>query len=232
MLKVTNFSYSYGSNEVIRDFSLELKKGDFVILLGPNGAGKTTFLNSVCGLFSNFKGEINFNNISLLTNQVAYKKNVGFIADEPMILDYLTGMQYLNFIADIFEIADNNRNKLVKYYVEKFKMTDIINNLIITYSHGNKQKISIIAALIHSPKLLVIDEPFTGLDPFALKIFGEVLEEESKKGTIILLATHILPLVENLGNKIILVNNGKFKKIPHYHNVKKIEKEYEEYVNV
>lgn len=232
MLELIDLEYFYGNFKAIESFSAKLTAGDFIILLGPNGAGKTTLLKSLAGVYDDYNGNIILNGTAMISDSINYKKQIGFVADEPMVIEYLSGRQFLNFIADMYEVPEHKRKKLINYYVKAFNLEDCIDNLIVSYSHGNRQKISLIAAFIHEPKLLLIDEPFIGLDPLAINTLMEVLVKLNESGTTIILSSHILSIVEKIGNKIIFVNKGKFKLEQHTHDYKKIEKKYEEYLNV
>ncbi len=232
MLELIDLEYFYGNFKAIESFSAKISVGDFIILLGPNGAGKTTLLKSLAGVYDDYNGKIILNNTNMVSDSINYKKQIGFVADEPMVIEYLSGRQFLNFIADMYEVPENKRKKLINYYIKAFNLDDCIDNLIVSYSHGNRQKISLIAAFIHEPKLLLIDEPFIGLDPLAINTLMEVLVKLNESGTTIILSSHILSIVDKIGNKIIFVNKGKFKLEHHTHDYKKIEKKYEEYLNV
>lgn len=231
MLKIKNYSYSYGNDRIFNKFSLALSCGDLLSVVGPNGVGKTTLLRSIVTINDEYEGQIILDGIDQRNCLVDYKKNIGYVADEPLLLDYLTGYQYLNFIADVYEVSEKVRKKLIKKYSELFEISGILGNLISTYSHGNKQKIAIISALIHSPKLLILDEPFVGLDPKAIKNIKVLLRELSESGMTIIIASHILSMIEDLSNKTLLINNNRKTKLLTEKN-KSLEEVYMEFIDV
>lgn len=210
MLEIKNVSKTYpGSNvKAIEDISLTINEGDIFGFIGPNGAGKSTTIKSIVGIH-NFDGEITFNGKSIKENPVEFKKEIAYIPDNPVLYEHLTGIEYVNFILNIYGIKENKEEE-VKKLSDLFSLGDKILDPIASYSHGMKQKISLIAALAHSPKLLVLDEPFVGLDPKATYELKEVLKNLCEtKGLIVFFSSHVLDVVEKFCNKIAIIKNGK-----------------------
>lgn len=212
MLIMNNVIKKYGSIEAINIRKLEVPEGSLFAFIGKNGAGKTTTIKSIVGLLNIDAGYIKINNKDLKKNKNEIKKEIGFIADTPMVYDYLTGYEFVKFIANIYGIKDNDiLEKRMESYFRRFKMENKASDFINTYSHGTKQKVAIIATLIHNPKLLILDEPTVGLDPQTTIILKEVLLEEQKKGTTIFLSTHILSIAEEICDRVAIIDNGKVK---------------------
>lgn len=210
MLKITNFSKSYkGNKKAVDNLNIEVESGDIYGFIGHNGAGKTTTMRAVAGALDFEEGEIKINNVSLKDNPVLCKSMLAYIPDNPDIYDYLTGIQYLNFIGDIFKINKVEREELIKKYADLFEITANLGDMISSYSHGMKQKLTIISALIHKPKLLLMDEPFVGLDPKASHTFKIIMNEMCENGSAIFFSTHVLDVAEKLCNKVAIIRNGK-----------------------
>jgi len=210
MLKIINFSKSYkGNKKAVDNLNIEVESGDIYGFIGHNGAGKTTTMRAVVGALDFEEGEIKINNVSLKDNPVLCKSMLAYIPDNPDIYDYLTGIQYLNFIGDIFKINKDEREKLIKRYADLFEITANLGDLISSYSHGMKQKLTVISALIHKPKLLIMDEPFVGLDPKASHAFKTIMNEMCENGSAIFFSTHVLDVAEKLCNKVAIIRNGK-----------------------
>ncbi|QJA08741.1 ABC transporter ATP-binding protein [Romboutsia sp. CE17] len=213
MLKVKNLSKSYkGNNKAIENISFEINKGDIFGFIGHNGAGKTTTIKCIVGIHDFEEGEILINSKSIKSNPVECKKDIAYIPDNPDLYESLTAIQYLNFIANIFNVNKNKREELIYYYSDKFEIKDSLGDLISSYSHGMKQKLAIISALIHSPKILILDEPFVGLDPKATFILKEIMKEFCNNGGCIFFSTHVLDVAEKICNKIAIINGGKLIK--------------------
>ena len=230
MLEINNYAYAYEKNKyILEKLNLKVNNGEILALVGPNGAGKTTLIKSLVGINLDFEGEVIFEQVNLKKDDINYKKLLGYVADEPMLIDYLTGRQYLNFIADVFEISMDDRKKKMEKYINLFNLQDFIDSLINTYSHGNKQKLVIVAALIHSPKLLILDEPFVGLDPQAIVILKDILKDLRKSGVIVVFSTHLLAMIEGLYDKVLFMNN---KRVQLIENTKalNLEKKYMEFI--
>lgn len=210
VLEIKNFKKVYGGTKVAVDnLSLEIEPGDIYGFIGHNGAGKSTTLKAVCGVLDFEDGEILIDGKSIKTNPLECKKNMAFIPDNPDIYSHLTGIQYLNFISDIYRISTEERKTLIEKYAKTFEIYDNLNDLISSYSHGMKQKLVIISALIHKPKLMVMDEPFVGLDPRASFLLKEIMKEICDNGGAIFFSTHVLDVAEKLCNKIAIIKAGK-----------------------
>ena len=209
MLKITNVTKHYkGSNKGITDISLEIKPGDIYAFIGHNGAGKTTTLKCVAGIHGFDKGEIMINGTSIKENPLLCKQQLAYVPDNPDLYEYLTGIQYLNFVADIFEVPAKDREIRIEKYADAFEITASLGDLISSYSHGMKQKLAIISALVHNPKLLILDEPFVGLDPKAAVILKETMHEVCENGGAIFFSTHVLDVAEKLCNKVAIIKDG------------------------
>lgn len=230
MLEINNYAYAYEKNKyILEKLNLKVNNGEILALVGPNGAGKTTLIKSLVGINLDFEGEVIFEQVNLKKDDINYKKFLGYVADEPMLIDYLTGRQYLNFIADVFEISMDDRKKKMEKYINLFNLQDFIDSLINTYSHGNKQKLVIVAALIHSPKLLILDEPFVGLDPQAIVILKDILKDLRKSGVIVVFSTHLLAMIEGLYDKVLFMNNKRVQLIEN-NKALNLEKKYMEFI--
>ena len=209
MLKINNVTKHYkGSNKGITDISLEIMPGDIYAFIGHNGAGKTTTLKCVAGIHGFDKGEIMINGTSIKENPLLCKQQLAYIPDNPDLYEYLTGIQYLNFVADIFEVPAKAREIRIEKYADAFEITTSLGDLISSYSHGMKQKLAIISALVHNPKLLILDEPFVGLDPKAAVILKETMHEVCENGGAIFFSTHVLDVAEKLCNKVAIIKDG------------------------
>ena len=210
MLRICNLTKTYkGGKLAVDDLSLEISAGDIFGFIGHNGAGKSTTIKSVVGILEFDSGEIYVNGISVKDDPIACKKMIAYIPDNPDIYEYLTGMQYLDFISDIFGISAQERTSLIDKYAEMFEIKDNLGQLVSSYSHGMKQKLAIIAALIHKPKLLVMDEPFVGLDPKSSHTLKMLFAEFCSEGGAIFFSTHVLEVAQKLCNKIAIIKNGK-----------------------
>ena len=209
MLKIINVSKSYKNKKAIENISIEVNKGEVFGFIGHNGAGKTTTIKSIVGIHNFEEGDILINSKSIKKNHIECKKDIAYIPDNPDIYEALTGIQYLNFIADIFKVSKSEREEKIKYYSEKFEINKSLGDLISSYSHGMKQKLVIISALIHSPKVLILDEPFVGLDPKASFILKEIMREFCNNGGCIFFSTHVLEVAEKICDKIGIIKGGK-----------------------
>lgn len=210
MLTIEHLTKSYGSNvKAVDDLSLTVMPGDIYGFIGHNGAGKTTTLRSVAGILSFESGTIRVNGTSIAQDPIACKREMAYIPDNPDIYEHLTGIQYLNFVADIYGVSAADRDERIKKYADAFEMTPRLNDLIGSCSHGMKQKIALISALIHNPKLLLLDEPFVGLDPKAAHTLKGFMAELCQNGSAIFFSTHVLEVAEKLCNKIAIIKNGR-----------------------
>ena len=210
MLTIKNISKTYkkASVKAIDDVSIEIEDGDIFGFIGPNGAGKSTTIKCVVGIHSYDTGEILFNGKSIKDNPIEYKRQIAYVPDNPDIYEHLTGIGYLDFIANIFGMGEE-KNELIHKYATKFGIEDKLANPVKSYSHGMRQKLQLISALIHSPKLLVLDEPFVGLDPKATFDLKEIMKELCANGTMIFFSSHVLEVVEKFCNKIAIIKDGK-----------------------
>ena len=212
MLDIQHLTKTYGEKKAVDDLTLHIAPGEIYGFIGHNGAGKTTTLKSVVGILRFDSGEIKINGISVNEDPIACKKQLAYIPDNPDLYDFMTGIKYLNFIADIFGIEQKTREERIKTYAEKFDMTDDLAQPVASYSHGMKQKLAIISAWIHSPRLIIMDEPFVGLDPKASFLLKEMMRETCKNGGAIFFSTHVLDVAEKLCDKIAIIKNGKLIK--------------------
>lgn len=210
MLKIDNLSKTYkNAVKAVDSISLEIVAGDIFGFIGPNGAGKTTTLKCVAGILNFESGVILINGKNIKEDPVGCKADIAYIPDNPDIYESLTGVQYLNFIADIFKVSKADRERLAEYYATKLSFNDALGDVISSYSHGMKQKLIIISALIHSPKLLILDEPFTGLDPQAAFTVKEIMHTMCKEGGAVFFSTHILDVAEKICNKVAIIKSGR-----------------------
>lgn len=210
MLEIKDFTKIYkGGKCAVDHINLTVEKGDIYGFIGHNGAGKSTTIRSIVGVLDFTQGDILIDGQSVKTNPLACKQVTAYIPDNPDIYEHLTGIQYLNFIADIFEISTALREERIQKYADLFGITENLGDLISSYSHGMKQKLVIISALIHSPKLLVMDEPFVGLDPKAALDLKNTMREICKEGGSIFFSTHVLEVAQTLCNKIAIIKKGR-----------------------
>jgi ABC-2 type transport system ATP-binding protein len=210
MLKITNFSKSYdGKTKACDNINLEIAGGDIYGFIGHNGAGKTTLLKACAGILDFEEGEILLDGHSIRTDPIAAKKIMAYVPDNPDIYESLTGIQYLNFLGDVYGIGAAERKARVERYAGLFEIADVLHHPISSYSHGMKQKVVLIGALIHDPRILLLDEPFVGLDPKAAFLLKEVFHEMCGRGALIFFSTHILEVAEKLCNKIAIIKKGK-----------------------
>lgn len=210
MLSVKHLSKTYRNSDrkAIDDINLEIEDGDIFGFIGPNGAGKSTTIKCIVGIHGYEEGEIIFNDLNLKDNPLLFKSRLAYVPDNPDVYEFMTGIAYLDFIANIFKVGDE-KNELIHKYASMFGIESDLANPIKTYSHGMKQKIQIIAAILHKPKLMVLDEPFVGLDPKAAFDLKEVMKELCKEGTMILFSSHVLEVVEKFCNKVAIIKKGK-----------------------
>lgn len=210
MLQIKNYSMEYKKGKrVIDKLSLSVKEGDIYAFVGRNGAGKTTTIKSIVGINHITEGDITLNNISILKDPIKYKEHIAYIPDNPILYEHLTGIQYLNFLADMFDMTYKKREEKIEEYAHKFELYNDLGNLISSYSHGMKQKLVLIGAFMHDPLLYVLDEPFVGLDPKASFTLKNELREKAKEGKIIFFSTHVLDVAEKLCNRIAIIKDGK-----------------------
>ena len=210
MLSVKNLSKTYrnSNKKAIENINLEIEDGDIFGFIGPNGAGKSTTIKCIVGIHGFEEGEISFNGLKLEDDPLKFKSMLAYVPDNPDVYEFMTGIAYLDFIADTFKIGEE-KNELIHKYASMFNIENDLANPIKTYSHGMKQKVQIIAAIIHKPKLMVLDEPFVGLDPKAAFDLKEIMKDLCKEGTMILFSSHVLEVVEKFCNKIAIIKKGK-----------------------
>ncbi len=210
MLSIQNLTKIYkGGKKAVSNLSLDVKAGDIYGFIGHNGAGKTTTIKAVVGIIDFNEGDILIDGVSIKKEPLICKSKFAYIPDNPDLYEYLTGIQYLNFMADVFKISKEEREGSISAYADDLKMTKALGDLISTYSHGMKQKLAIIGALIHKPKLIILDEPFVGLDPEAVVILKKIMHEMCKNGVAIFFSTHVLDVAEKLCNKVAIIKEGK-----------------------
>ena len=210
VLEIQNYTKSYGEGKIAADHvSFVVEAGDIFGFIGHNGAGKSTTIRAIVGVLDFSEGEIYIDGHSVKKDGVECKKITAYIPDNPDLYDNLTGIQYLNFVADVFGIGAKEREEKIRKYADLFEITKDLGDLIGSYSHGMKQKVAIISALIQTPKLLVLDEPFVGLDPKATFTLKEIMHELCEQGTAVFFSTHVLDVAEKLCNKIAIIKNGK-----------------------
>lgn len=209
MLEIINFSKTYkGGKKAVSNLNLEILPGDIYGFIGHNGAGKTTTIKAVVGILDFEEGEIRIDGHSVKEEPLVCKSLLAYIPDNPDLYEHLTGIQYLDFIADIFQISSAVRTERIGEYAEQFGITESLGDLISSYSHGMKQKLAIISALIHKPRLLVLDEPFVGLDPSASVVLKQNMHALCEEGSAIFFSTHVLDVAEKLCNKIAIIKEG------------------------
>ena len=209
MLKIQNYTKKYGDKLAVNNLSLEIAPGEIFGFIGHNGAGKTTTIKSVAGILPITQGEIYVNGISIKENPIECKRQMAYIPDNPDIYEFLSGIKYLNFIADIFQVPQAQREERIHKYADLFSLTGDLGSPISTYSHGMKQKLSLISALIHEPKLLLLDEPFVGLDPKAAHDLKQIMADLCAQGGAIFFSTHVLDVAEKLCHKVAIIKGGR-----------------------
>lgn len=210
MLTITNLTKSYGGGKpAVDDLSLHVEPGDIYGFIGHNGAGKTTALRSIAGVITFDSGEILIDGKSVTEDPIGCKSSIAYIPDNPDIYEHLTGIQYLNFICDIFSVSKQNRDLRINKYAAAFELQNDLGDVISAYSHGMKQKLVLISALVHEPLLMLLDEPFVGLDPIASHTLKQIMGEMCREGRAFFFSTHVLDVAEKLCNKIAIIKNGK-----------------------
>lgn len=210
LLEIKNYSKVYGdSKKACDDVNLKIESGDIFGFIGHNGAGKSTTIRAVVGVLDFSEGDITIDGHSVKTEPVECKKITAYIPDNPDLYENLTGIQYLNFMADAYDVSEEERAERIEKYAKMFEIEDALSDLISSYSHGMKQKVAIIGAVIHNPRLLVLDEPFVGLDPKAAFTLKNVMKEMCEEGTAVFFSTHVLDVAEKLCNKIAIIKGGK-----------------------
>ena len=209
MLNISHLTKTYGDKKAVDDLSLHIAPGEIYGFIGHNGAGKTTTIKSVVGILQFDEGEITIDGTSLKDDPIACKKKIAYIPDNPDLYEFMSGIKYLNFIADIFGVGAEERQERIKKYADMFELTEDLAQPISAYSHGMKQKLAIIAAWIHNPKLIIMDEPFVGLDPKASFLLKEMMRDVCAAGGAIFFSTHVLEVAEKLCDKVAIIKEGK-----------------------
>lgn len=209
MLKIEHLTKNYGEKKAVDDLNLHIMPGEIYGFIGHNGAGKTTTLKSAVGILRFDSGEIRINGRSIKDEPVACKRVLAYIPDNPDLYDFMTGIKYLNFVADIFGVPSEERRAKIDDYAARFELTDDLAQPIAAYSHGMKQKLAVIAAWLHSPKLIIMDEPFVGLDPKAAHLLKIMMRELCEEGGAIFFSTHVLEVAEKLCDKVAIIKGGR-----------------------
>ena len=212
MLKIENLTKKYGSFAAVDHLNLHIQPGEIYGFIGHNGAGKTTTLKSVVGILPYDEGNIYINGIDAKASPLEVKRIMAYIPDNPDLYDFMTGVQFLNFVADIYGISAGERKQKILKYGDMFELTDKLADPISSYSHGMQQKLAVISALVHSPKLILMDEPFVGLDPVASHLLKQTMREICDQGGAIFFSTHVLEVAEKLCDKIAIIKQGKLIK--------------------
>ena len=209
MLKIEHLTKTYGDKKAVEDLNLQIQAGEIYGFIGHNGAGKTTTLKAVTGILPFDEGEIRIDGHSIKEEPLTCKKEIAYIPDNPDLYEYMTGIQYLNFIADIFGVSAEERQERIQKYGDLFELTGDLAQPIASYSHGMKQKLAIISAWLHQPKLILMDEPFVGLDPKASHLLKGMMREVCEEGGAIFFSTHVLEVAEKLCDKVAIIKNGR-----------------------
>ena len=212
MLKIEKLTKSYGDKKAVDCLSLHIQAGEIYGFIGHNGAGKTTTLKACCGILQFEEGEVYVDGVSVKENPIACKRAIAYIPDNPELYAFMTGTQYLNFVMDIFKISADARRARVEYYANALGLTSDLAQPISAYSHGMKQKLAVISAFIHEPKLVIMDEPFVGLDPKAAHTLKQIMRTHCDKGGAIFFSTHVLDVAEKLCDKVAIIKDGKLIK--------------------
>lgn len=209
MLNIEHLTKVYGEKKAVDDLSLNIAPGEIYGFIGHNGAGKTTTLKSVAGILQFDSGEIRVNGLSVKDDPIGCKKQIAYIPDNPDMYEFMTGIKYLNFIADIFGVSASDRKERIGKYAEMFGLTNDLGQSIAAYSHGMKQKLAIVSAWIHNPRLIIMDEPFVGLDPKAAHLLKGMMRQVCDDGGAIFFSTHVLEVAEKLCDKVAIIKNGQ-----------------------
>ena len=212
MLRIEHLTKKYGEKKAVDDLSLHIEKGEIYGFIGHNGAGKTTTIKSVVGILDFDEGEIFIDGKSVKKESLECKRVIAYIPDNPDLYEFMSGLQYLNFISDIFGVEEKERKERIEKYSTAFEIKEDLASPISSYSHGMKQKLAIISALVHDPKLIIMDEPFVGLDPIASHLLKDIMKEKCNEGGAIFFSTHVLEVAEKLCDKIAIIKGGKLIK--------------------
>ena len=213
MIEIKNVMKKYGDKVALKNINFDVNDGDIFAFIGHNGAGKTTLIKAIVGIHDFDEGEILINGKSIKKDPIACKKEMAFIPDNPELYDNMTAAEFINFMCDMYEIDGNTRKANIEKYAKMFDIENNLNDLIGSFSHGMKQKVALIAALSHNPKVLIMDEPFVGLDPIAVHAVKQVMSEMVKDGKIIFYSTHILDVAEKLCSRVAIIKKGELVKV-------------------
>ena len=220
MIEIKNVTKKYGDNVALKDVSFNVNDGEIFAFIGHNGAGKTTLIKSIVGIHDFDEGDILINGKSIKESPVACKKEMAFVPDNPELYEQMKAIDFINFICDMYEVPQDIREKKINKYAKMFEIDNNLNDTIESFSHGMKQKIALISALAHDPKILIMDEPFVGLDPKAVFDVKEIMNEMIKDGKIIFFSTHILDVAEKLCSRVAIIKNGKLVKVGNMKEIK------------
>ena len=209
MLRIEHLSKVYGEKKAVDDLSLHILPGEIYGFIGHNGAGKTTTIKACCGILQYDSGEVYVDGVSMKESPLLCKSKLAYIPDNPDLYEFMTGIQFLNFVADIFKVSSTVRQEKIRRYADAFELTGDLGQTISSYSHGMKQKLAIISALIHDPRLIIMDEPFVGLDPKASHLLKGMMREICDEGGAIFFSTHVLEVAEKLCDKVAIIKGGK-----------------------
>lgn len=220
MLRIEHLTKTYGDKKAVDDLTLHIHSGEIYGFIGHNGAGKTTTIKSCCGILNFEQGEIYVDGMSVKENPLAVKSKIAYIPDNPDLYEFMTGIQFLNFVADIFAIPQKERQEKIHKYAEQFELLEDLAQPVSAYSHGMKQKLAVISALIHDPKLVILDEPFVGLDPKSTHLLKGIMREICDKGGAIFFSTHVLEVAEKLCDKVAIIKEGRLIKSGSMEDVK------------
>ena len=220
MLEIKNVTKKYGKNIAIKNVSFNVNEGEIFAFIGHNGAGKTTLIKSIVGIHKFDEGDILINGKSIKDDPISCKKEMAFVPDNPELYEQMKAIDFINFICDMYEVPQDIREKNIKKYAKLFEIENNLNDTIESFSHGMKQKIAIISALAHDPKILIMDEPFVGLDPKAVFDIKEIMNEMIKEGKIIFFSTHILDVAEKLCSRVAIIKKGELVKVGNMQEIK------------
>ena len=220
MIEIKNVTKKYGSNIALKNVSFTVNDGEIFAFIGHNGAGKTTLIKSIVGIHKFDEGDILINGKSIKDEPIACKKEMAFVPDNPELYEQMKAIEFINFICNIYEVPQDIREKNIKKYAKLFEIEDNLNETIESFSHGMKQKIALISALAHNPKVLIMDEPFVGLDPKAVFDVKEIMNEMIKEGKIIFFSTHILDVAEKLCSRVAIIKKGELIKVGNMQEIK------------
>lgn len=213
MIEIKNVSKFYGDKKALNNVSFTVNDGEIFAFIGHNGAGKTTLIKSICGIIDFDKGKILINGKSIKNNPIACKKEMAYVPDDPELYEDMKAISYINFVCDMYDVPTDVRERNITHYAEVFEMQDELGNEIKSFSHGMKQKVALIAALSHEPKVLIMDEPFVGLDPKAIYDMKGIMKDIARRGGTIFFSTHILDMAEKICDRVAIVKNGEIIKV-------------------